>query len=153
MTVLLSCTRSLHTGGADGAVAVVQHCCSACHYSITYSDRSSLQPVSCCALLWTTSGGTAGTVPAVIKNHRDSSTSKIQQCGHTSFSSASFVAGVHRWGKPEFGAYVQQLQQQADEALAQSPAQMDAAKAIVKQIVQLELDFWSMAYAGSSTAQ
>lgn len=55
-----------------------------------------------------------------------------------------------RWGNPEFGAYVQQLQQQADEALTQSPTQMDAARAIVQQIVQLELNFWDMAYAGAA---
>lgn len=57
---------------------------------------------------------------------------------------------AHRWGNPEFGKYVAQLQQQADEALAQSPDQMDAARAVVRQVVQLELDFWSMAYAGDT---
>lgn len=55
-----------------------------------------------------------------------------------------------RWGNPEFGKYVDQLQQQADEALAQSPAQLESAKAIVQQVVQLELDFWNMAYAGDT---
>jgi thiaminase len=27
---------------------------------------------------------------------------------------------------------------------------MDAARAVVQQVVQLELDFWSMAYAGDT---
>jgi hypothetical protein len=57
---------------------------------------------------------------------------------------------LHRWGNPDFGAYVDQLQQQADEALAQSPGQLEAAKVIVQQVVQLELDFWNMAYAGDT---
>lgn len=47
--------------------------------------------------------------------------------------------------------YVQQLQQQADEALAQSPDQQEAARAIVKQVVELEIDFWNMAYAGGAS--
>lgn len=57
---------------------------------------------------------------------------------------------AQRWGNPDFGGYVDQLQQQADEALAQSPGQLEAAKAVVQQVVQLELDFWDMAYAGDT---
>lgn len=60
---------------------------------------------------------------------------------------------LHRWGNPEFGAYVVQLQQQADEALVQSPAHMDAARDIVAQVVRLEVDFWDMAYAGGPASQ
>lgn len=76
---------------------------------------------------------------------------ELQFCEQNVFPNSSFSPPFDccRWGNPEFGVYVDQLQQQADEALAQSPGQLDAAKAIVQQVVQLELDFWNMAYAGN----
>jgi thiaminase len=48
---------------------------------------------------------------------------------------------------------VAQLQAQADEGLAQSPAHMAAARDIVVQVVRLEVDFWDMAYAGGPASQ
>jgi uncharacterized membrane protein len=41
---------------------------------------------------------------------------------------------------------VQQLAGIADEALAQSPGQSDAAAAVVAKVADLEVDFWSMAF-------
>mmetsp|Transcript_23503 Transcript_23503/g.41000 ORF Transcript_23503/g.41000 Transcript_23503/m.41000 type:complete len:257 (+) Transcript_23503:85-855(+) len=54
-----------------------------------------------------------------------------------------------RWGNDGFGAYVAQLEKQADEALvgAGSHAAGDAA-AVLKQVMQLEVGFWQMAFEG-----
>lgn len=52
-----------------------------------------------------------------------------------------------RWGSAEFDAYVKQLEAHADEALAQSPDQTEAARAAVKRVAELEVGFWNMAYA------
>eukprot|EP00775_Hariotina_reticulata_P002683 gene2683-2984_t len=54
---------------------------------------------------------------------------------------------AHRWGNPEFGEYVQQLQHQADEALEQSPDYTKAAKETVERVAELECGFWSMAFS------
>ncbi len=56
---------------------------------------------------------------------------------------------AQRWGNQGFSQYVQQLRQQADEALqAAGPEEVQAARAAVTQVAQLEVDFWDMAYSG-----
>lgn len=51
-----------------------------------------------------------------------------------------------RWGNAEFGKYVQQLQQHADEALNMTPEHKAAAREVVEKVADLEVAFWSMAY-------
>lgn len=56
---------------------------------------------------------------------------------------------VDRWGNEGFAAYCVALAANADEALAEAPQeQREAADAAVKRVVELELGFWNMAYAG-----
>lgn len=52
-----------------------------------------------------------------------------------------------RWGNKEFERYVEALAAQADEALEQSPDQQPRAGEVVVQVMDLEADFWNMAYA------
>ncbi|EFN52993.1 hypothetical protein CHLNCDRAFT_137428 [Chlorella variabilis] len=53
-----------------------------------------------------------------------------------------------RWGSPEFGAYVGELEQMADEALAAgSEAERVEAAAVFLKVCQLEREFWAMAYS------
>jgi hypothetical protein len=55
----------------------------------------------------------------------------------------------YRWGNKEFAAYCVALAAQADAALAAAgPEERAAAEASVRRALKLELDFWSMAYAG-----
>ncbi|MGB3517902.1 MAG: hypothetical protein WBA43_15710 [Elainellaceae cyanobacterium] len=60
---------------------------------------------------------------------------------------APYAEFAERWGNPGFTAYVQQLEQQADQALATAPdlAQQQAESAFLK-ITRLERDFWQMAF-------
>lgn len=62
------------------------------------------------------------------------------------FVLAVAAIAVCRWGNPEFGKYVQQLQQHVDDALGLTPEHTAAAKAVVEKVADLEVAFWSMAY-------
>jgi formylaminopyrimidine deformylase / aminopyrimidine aminohydrolase len=56
-----------------------------------------------------------------------------------------------RWGNGEFTAYVEQLQQQADNALrGAAPEEVQRAEEAVADVARLEVGFWNMAYAGDS---
>ncbi len=62
---------------------------------------------------------------------------------------------AQRWGNAGFSEYVVQLQQQADEALqAAGAAEAAAAQEAVRQVAELEVGFWDMAYsaAGGSSS-
>jgi len=51
-----------------------------------------------------------------------------------------------RWGSLEYGQYVDALQAQADRALRAAPEHLEAARQVVEDIMELEVDFWNMAY-------
>ncbi len=54
---------------------------------------------------------------------------------------------ARRWGSPEFGAYVEQLRRQADEALSSaSGTEQTQAEAAFLDVLRLERSFWQMAF-------
>jgi hypothetical protein len=71
----------------------------------------------------------------------------VQSASAADSSMGTALLCKSRWGNPEFGKYVQQLQQQADEALQQSPDFTKAAKEAVEKVAELECGFWSMAFS------
>jgi thiaminase len=46
----------------------------------------------------------------------------------------------------QYGQYVGALQAQADRALQAAPEHLEAARKVVEDIMELEADFWNMAY-------
>ena len=59
---------------------------------------------------------------------------------------------ARRWGSAEFGAYVERLRRQADEALGAAPgAERAQAEAEFLEILKLERVFWQMAFACPDT--
>ena len=59
---------------------------------------------------------------------------------------------AQRWGSAEFGAYVEELARQADEALDAAPgAEQAQAEAEFLEILKLERVFWQMAFACPDT--
>jgi thiaminase len=59
---------------------------------------------------------------------------------------------ARRWGSAEFGAYVEQLRRQADEALGAAPgAEQAQAEAEFLEVLRLERVFWQMAFASSAS--
>ena len=63
----------------------------------------------------------------------------------TTLSSSAAVC-LPRWGSLEYGQYVDALQAQADRALRAAPEHHEAARQVVEDIMELEVDFWNMAY-------
>ena len=59
---------------------------------------------------------------------------------------------ARRWGSAEFGAYVEQLRRQADEALGAAPgAEQAQAETAFLEVLRLERLFWQMAFAVPGT--
>jgi thiaminase/transcriptional activator TenA len=59
---------------------------------------------------------------------------------------------ARRWGSAEFGAYVENLRRQADEALGAAPgAEQSQAEAEFLEVLKLERIFWQMAFAPPGT--
>lgn len=59
---------------------------------------------------------------------------------------------ARRWGSAEFGAYVDHLRRQADEALGAAPRATQAqAEATFLEVLRLERVFWQMAFACPDT--
>lgn len=57
---------------------------------------------------------------------------------------------AHRWGNPDFTAYVNVLAQQADAALeTASVTAQQQAEAVFAQVARLEQEFWQMAFSAS----
>jgi thiaminase len=57
-----------------------------------------------------------------------------------------------RWGRADFGAYVEHLRRQADEALGAAPgAEQARAEAEFLEVLRLERVFWQMAFACPGT--
>jgi thiaminase len=55
---------------------------------------------------------------------------------------------ARRWGSAEFGAYVEHLRRQADEALGAAPgAEQARAEAAFLEVLALEALFWQMAFS------
>ncbi len=59
-----------------------------------------------------------------------------------------YRALVAHWTTPEFAAYVAGLAAAADRALADAPAEQEAAGAAFQTIARHEQAFWGMAFAG-----
>ncbi|KAI7845284.1 hypothetical protein COHA_001127 [Chlorella ohadii] len=106
-----------------------------CQRYITFMSNCAKQPWACHAVvLW-----------AIEKAYHEA------WHAHMPGMPAPYHHYAERWGSLAFGDYVDQLQRQADAALAAaSAAERQEAEALFVQVCALERDFWSMAFGGGA---